>query len=155
LPPSRHTWSSTPVRTRSSKRRGDPRASHAPRVTWRRRCIHEEDDSRNNTSGRHDHGRLGRSGPRDACAFARRGASIGLLARGRAGLVGAARDVEDAGGRAVILPADVADADRVEAAAAILEETCGPIDIWINNAMASVFSPIRDMDASEFRRVTE
>ncbi|HYS27331.1 MAG TPA: SDR family oxidoreductase [Vicinamibacterales bacterium] len=90
-----------------------------------------------------------------ACAFARRGASIGLLARGRAGLVGAARDVEDAGGRAVILPADVADADRVEAAAAILEETCGPIDIWINNAMASVFSPIRDMDASEFRRVTE
>jgi short-subunit dehydrogenase len=90
-----------------------------------------------------------------ACAFARRGASIGLLARGRAGLVGAARDVEDAGGRAVILPADVADADRVEAAAAILEETCGPIDIWINNAMASVFSPIRDMEAGEFRRVTE
>src|SRR5258705_11743332 len=90
-----------------------------------------------------------------ACALARRGASIGLLARGRAGLVGAARDVEDAGGRAAILPADVADADRVEAAAAILEETGGPIDIWLNNAMASGFFPIRDMEAGEVRRVPE
>jgi NAD(P)-dependent dehydrogenase (short-subunit alcohol dehydrogenase family) len=90
-----------------------------------------------------------------AQAFARRGASIGLLARGRAGLEGAARDVEAAGGRALVLQADVADADRVEAAASMLEETYGPIDIWINNAMASVFSPIREMHAAEFKRVTD
>jgi len=90
-----------------------------------------------------------------AIAFARRGASIGLLARGRAGLDGAARDVEAAGGQAVVLQADVANADHVDAAATILEDAFGPIDIWINNAMASVFSPIREMQASEFKRVTE
>jgi NAD(P)-dependent dehydrogenase (short-subunit alcohol dehydrogenase family) len=90
-----------------------------------------------------------------AQAFARRGASIGLLARGRAGLDGAARDVEAAGGQSVILQADVANADHVDAAASILEDAFGPIDIWINNAMASVFSPIREMNAGEFKRVTE
>ena len=90
-----------------------------------------------------------------AQAFARRGTSIGLLARGRAGLDGAARDVEAAGGQSVILQADVANADHVDAAASILEDAFGPIDIWINNAMASVFSPIREMNAGEFKRVTE
>jgi NAD(P)-dependent dehydrogenase (short-subunit alcohol dehydrogenase family) len=59
------------------------------------------------------------------------------------------------GGKALGLPTDVADADQVEAAAAAVEEQLGPIDIWINNAMASVFSPIKEMTPEEFRRVTE
>ncbi|PYR80094.1 MAG: short-chain dehydrogenase [Acidobacteria bacterium] len=87
--------------------------------------------------------------------FASRGASIGLLARGRAGLEGAARDVAHAGGRALVLQADVADANAVEQAAAALEEKFGPIDVWVNNAMASVFSPVVEMQPDEYRRVTE
>ncbi len=90
-----------------------------------------------------------------AQAFARRGARIGLIARGRAGLEGARRDVEALGGRAVVLPADVADAEAVEAAAAAVEEAFGPIDVWVNNAMVSVFSPVKRMKAEEYRRVTE
>jgi len=90
-----------------------------------------------------------------AQAFAKRGGHIGLLARGRAGLEGAKRDVEKLGGRGLILMADVADAQAVEAAAARLENEFGPIDFWINNAMASVFSPIIETRPEEFRRVTE
>jgi NAD(P)-dependent dehydrogenase (short-subunit alcohol dehydrogenase family) len=88
-------------------------------------------------------------------AFARRGAHLGLIARGNDGLEGARREVEQAGGSALVLPTDVADPEQVEAAAAAVEGTFGPIDVWINNAMASVFSPIREMTAAEFRRVTE
>lgn len=90
-----------------------------------------------------------------AIAFAKRGARIGLFARGRAGLEGAKRDVEAAGGEAVILRGDVSDAERVEAAAQEMEERFGPIDVWVNNAMVSVFSPISEMRPEEFRRVTE
>jgi NAD(P)-dependent dehydrogenase (short-subunit alcohol dehydrogenase family) len=88
-------------------------------------------------------------------AFARRGAHIGLLARGRDGLEAARQDVAALGGKALVLPTDVADADQVEAAAAAVEAQLGPIDIWINNAMVSVFSPIKEMTPAEFRRVTE
>src|SRR5579872_323908 len=88
-------------------------------------------------------------------AFARRGAHIGLLARGRAGLEGARREVEALGGRALVLPIDVSDAEAVEAAAEAVESKFGPIDIWVNDAMCSVFSPVREMTAEEFRRVTE
>jgi NAD(P)-dependent dehydrogenase (short-subunit alcohol dehydrogenase family) len=87
--------------------------------------------------------------------FAKRRASIGLIARGTDGLEGARREVESAGGRALVLPVDVADAAQVEAAAERVESTFGPIDIWVNNAMASVFSPIKEMTAEEFKRVTE
>ncbi len=87
--------------------------------------------------------------------FAKRGAHIGLIARGRDGLEGARREVERAGGRALVLPLDVADAAAVEAAAERVERELGAIDIWINNAMVSVFSPIKEMTAEEFRRVTE
>lgn len=87
--------------------------------------------------------------------FAQRGAHIGLLARGEASLQGAAREIEAAGGKALILPTDVADPDQVEAAALAVEEQLGPIDIWINNAMTSVFSPFKEMTAQEFKRVTE
>jgi short-subunit dehydrogenase len=89
------------------------------------------------------------------CAFAREGARIGLIARGRDGLEGARRDVEKLGGEALILPLDVSDAEAVEEAASRIEEQLGPIDVWVNNAMTSVFSPIKKMMADEFKRVTE
>ncbi len=88
-------------------------------------------------------------------AFARRGAHIGLLARGHEALEGARRDVEALGGRALVLPVDVADADGIERAAEAVEREFGPVDIWINNAMVSVFSPVRKMQPDEYRRVTE
>ena len=88
--------------------------------------------------------------------FARiEGAHIGLIARGHEGLEGARRDVEALGGKALVLPCDVADADAVEAAAERVEQEFGPIDVWVNVAMASVFSPIKEMTAAEFKRVTE
>ncbi len=87
--------------------------------------------------------------------FARRQARIGLVARGVDGLEGARREVEAAGGEALVLPIDVADPDQVEAAAAAVEARFGPIDIWINDAMTSVFSPAKEMEPSEYRRVTE
>lgn len=87
--------------------------------------------------------------------FAKHGAAIGLIARGRDGLEGARREVEAEGGEALVLPLDVADAKAVEDAAAQVEEKFGPIDIWVNNAMTSVFSPIKEMTADEFKRVTE
>ena len=87
--------------------------------------------------------------------FAAAGASIGLIARGSDGLAGAQRDVEAAGGKALVCPADVADAEQVETAAAAVEEKFGPIDVWVNNAMTSVFSPVKEMTAAEFKRVTE
>lgn len=87
--------------------------------------------------------------------FAKRGASIGLIARGKDGLEGARREVEAAGGRAIVLPVDVANPEEVHAAAERVEKELGPIDIWVNNAMASVFSPIKEMTAAEFKRVTE
>lgn len=87
--------------------------------------------------------------------FARKGASIGLIARGRDALEAACRDVESLGGRAVTLPADVCSAAQVEEAAAAVEQRFGPIDVWINNAMVSVFSPVKEMTAAEFERVTD
>jgi NAD(P)-dependent dehydrogenase (short-subunit alcohol dehydrogenase family) len=87
--------------------------------------------------------------------FAREGAHIALLARGADGLEGARRDVEEAGGKALVLPTDVAQWEHVDRAAAQTEDAFGEIDIWINNAMASVFSPVRQMQADEYRRVTE
>lgn len=89
-----------------------------------------------------------------AVAFARRGARLCLLARGRAGLEGALREVEAAGGRGIIVTADVSDSQRVEEAARLTEETFGPIDVWVNNAMVSVFSPAIEMLPEEYQRVT-
>src|SRR5436190_11039666 len=87
--------------------------------------------------------------------FARHGARIALLARGTDGLEAAQREVQELGGTAIVIPVDVANAEQVEAAAARVEIDLGKIDIWINNAMASVFSPIKEMTPEEFRRVTE
>jgi len=88
-------------------------------------------------------------------SLAKRGARIGLIARGSDGLEGARRDVEALGGKALVLPLDVADADAVEAAASRVEEELGPIDVWVNDAMVSVFSPVKEMTAPEYRRVME
>jgi NAD(P)-dependent dehydrogenase (short-subunit alcohol dehydrogenase family) len=87
--------------------------------------------------------------------FARAGAHVALLARGRDGLEAARAEVEAAGGRALVLPTDVALWEDVDAAAARTEEVFGPIDVWINSAMVSVFSPVADMRPEEYRRVTE
>jgi short-subunit dehydrogenase len=90
-----------------------------------------------------------------AIAFARRGAHIGLIARGQDGLDAARHDVEAQGGKAIVLPTDVADAMQVERAADAVERAFGPVDIWINNAMTSVFSPVHELEFDEVRRVTE
>jgi short-subunit dehydrogenase len=90
-----------------------------------------------------------------ACAFAKRGARIGLVARDRDRLNTAADEVRDAGGEALPLSADVADADAVGSAADAVERQFGPIDIWVNNAMATIFAPVSDISPAEYRRATE
>lgn len=87
--------------------------------------------------------------------FARDGARLGLLARGEVGLEATRREVEELGGQALAIPTDVADYAQVKQAAEQIEERFGPIDVWINNAMVTVFSPVKKMQADEFRRVTE
>src|SRR6266403_1767394 len=88
-------------------------------------------------------------------AFAHEHAHIGLLARGRDALEGARHDVEELGGKALVIPVDVADAEGIEDAAEAVEREFGPIDVWINNAMVSVFSPVKQMTAEDYKRVTE
>ena len=95
------------------------------------------------------------AGRATAEAFARRGTSIALLARGKTRLDAAARSVDALGGRALPLCVDVADEDAVDEAAARVEEKLGPIDVWINNAMATVFSRFRDISPQEFRRASD
>ncbi len=95
---------------------------------------------------------LGRSMVRE---FAKHSARMGLLARGTDGLEAAKQEVEQLGGEAVAVQTDVADADQVEEAAEKVEDAFGSIDVWINNAMVSVFSPFKKMTADEFKRVTE
>jgi short-subunit dehydrogenase len=90
-----------------------------------------------------------------AHAFAKRGAYVGLLARGQAGLDGAAREVESLGGRALAIGTDVADHEQVEAAANTVEARFGEIDIWVNDAMSTVFARFVDTKPEEFRRATE
>ncbi|HTY30092.1 SDR family oxidoreductase, partial [Mycobacterium sp.] len=87
--------------------------------------------------------------------FGQRGANVTLLARGAAGLEGAARDVEAGGGKALAIPTDVADCSAVEAAADEAEFAFGPIDTWVNVAFTSVFAPFWEISAEEFKRVTE
>ena len=87
--------------------------------------------------------------------FAADRASIALLARGRDGLAATAREVEALGGVALAIPTDVADADQVFAAAERIERELGPIDVWINNAMTTVFAPVERVSPDEYRRVTD
>jgi len=87
--------------------------------------------------------------------FGKTGARVGLISRDLPALEATAAEVEQLGGAAATYAADVSDDQAVEAAAASFEERLGPIDVWVNNAMVSVFSPIKEMEAAEFRRVTE
>lgn len=90
-----------------------------------------------------------------AHGFAKRGARIGLIARNPEALNAAKEECEALGGQALILPVDVSDAAAVDAAASRVEEEFGPIDIWVNDAMVSVFSPVKEMEASDYKRVTD
>ena len=90
-----------------------------------------------------------------ARAFARRGARVGLIARDAQALQATCDDVEAHGGEAVMCVADVAHASEVESAAALIEERLGPIDVWVNNAMVTIVSPIAELEPDEVRRVTE
>ena len=87
--------------------------------------------------------------------FGSHGAAVGLISRNSERLETAKKEIEELGGRALVLPLDVADAGAIERAAEQVENELGPIDIWVNNAMASVFSPIEEMEPEEFKRVTE
>ena len=90
-----------------------------------------------------------------AHSFGKRGATVGLLARGRERLEDAKQEIEAAGGKGIVLEADVADAIAVDEAASALEAEAGPIDIWVNDAMTTVFSQVKDLTPDEVRRVTE
>ena len=94
-------------------------------------------------------------GRASAIAFARQGYRVGLIARGEDGLRATLADVERAGGEGLILQADVANAAEVEAAAAKAFAQWGAIDVWVNNAMVTVFSDVAQLQADELRRVTE
>jgi NAD(P)-dependent dehydrogenase (short-subunit alcohol dehydrogenase family) len=88
-------------------------------------------------------------------AFAAKGADVALIARGKDGLEAAREEVEALGRRALVLPLDVADAGALEHAADEIERTLGPIQVWVNDAMVSVFARFLDVTPEEFRRVTE
>jgi NAD(P)-dependent dehydrogenase (short-subunit alcohol dehydrogenase family) len=90
-----------------------------------------------------------------AHAFAERGAKVALLARNPEALEAAAEECRERGGEALVIPTDVSDAEAVERAASEVEEKLGPIDVWVNDAMVSVFSPVKEMEASDYKRVTE
>lgn len=100
-------------------------------------------------------GATGGVGRATAWEFARQGAKIALLARSTEQLEGTKTEVEGYGGTAITIPVDVADAQAVEAAAERTENELGPIDVWVNNAMNSVFAPIKEVHPDEFKRVTE
>jgi NAD(P)-dependent dehydrogenase (short-subunit alcohol dehydrogenase family) len=87
--------------------------------------------------------------------FGRRGDKVALLARNREALDAAAEEIRREGGTALGIPTDVADPEQVEAAAERVENELGPIDVWVNDAMASVFARVWDIEPDEFRRVTE
>src|SRR5262249_9506802 len=90
-----------------------------------------------------------------ARAFARNGASVGLIARDRDRLESAKAEGEGCGPRAAFVQADGAGAAPIDAAPGALERQLGPIDVWVNNAMATVFAPVSEITPDEFRRATE
>jgi NAD(P)-dependent dehydrogenase (short-subunit alcohol dehydrogenase family) len=90
-----------------------------------------------------------------AHAFARKGAKLGLLARNPEALEACKQECELLGGEALVVPTDVSVAAEVEAAASRVEEIFGPIDVWVNDAMVSVFSPVKEMEPEDYKRVTD
>jgi NAD(P)-dependent dehydrogenase (short-subunit alcohol dehydrogenase family) len=100
-------------------------------------------------------GASGGIGRATARAFARPGVRIALLARGERGLEAAKAEVEKAGGIALAIPTDIASEAQVEAAAARIEQEWGHIDVWVNNAMATIFGPISSLTGDQIKRATE
>src|SRR6478735_2503001 len=100
-------------------------------------------------------GASGGIGRATAIGFGQQGASIALLARGEAGLAGAAKEVEAAGGRALTITVDTSDHEALDAAATEIEQELGPIDIWVNVAFTSVFAPFAEIKPEEYKRVTD
>src|SRR5213596_502585 len=100
-------------------------------------------------------GASGGIGRATARRFAQDGAKIALLARGQAGLEGIATEVEELGAKALVLPTDVAEAEQVEAAAQAAESELGSIDIWVNDAMATIYAEFLDLEPDEYRRATD
>ena len=90
-----------------------------------------------------------------AHAYARTGARLGLIARNPEALEAAKQECESLGGQAICLPCDVSDAEAVYSAASKVEEVFGPIDVWVNDAMVSVFSPVKEMEPADYKRVTD
>ncbi|HEX5236774.1 MAG TPA: SDR family oxidoreductase [Silvibacterium sp.] len=90
-----------------------------------------------------------------AHAFAKKGAHVGLIARNPEALAAAQKECEQLGGRAIFIPTDVSDPEAVEHAATTIENQLGPIDVWVNDAMVSVFSPVKEMEAADYQRVTD
>jgi Short-chain dehydrogenases of various substrate specificities len=100
-------------------------------------------------------GASGGVGRATAIEFARRGCSVALIARGSAGLHGAADEVQAAGGRALVVSLDVTDAEGLEDAVNLIERTFGAIDVWVNAAFSAVFAPFHEVTPYEYRRATE
>ncbi len=90
-----------------------------------------------------------------ARAFADNGDDVAVVARGTEGLEAAAAEVREAGRRSVAIPLDVSDAEAVEDAAERIEQELGPIDVWVNNAMVTIFSPFHEITPEEYRRATD
>jgi short-subunit dehydrogenase len=90
-----------------------------------------------------------------AAEFARHGAHIGLIARGVERLAAAQAEVETLGGKALFVPTDVANSVQVERAADTIEQAFGPIDVWVNCAMTTIFAPFTEIQPAEFKRATE
>src|SRR4051794_19924180 len=90
-----------------------------------------------------------------ALAFAADGADVALISRNEGRLESLQKEIESLGRKALVLPLDVADAQALEASIDRIEGTLGEIDVWVSNAMVSVFSPVLEMEAAEFQRVTE
>ena len=88
-------------------------------------------------------------------AFAKRGCSVGLIARGSEGLDAAAAEVRGEGARAAAVSADVADAEALDRAADQIERELGPIDVWVNVAMTTVYAPFGEITPAEYKRATE
>lgn len=100
-------------------------------------------------------GASGGVGRATARAFAAAGYDVALIARGNAGLEAAAKDVESAGVRVLVICADVSEYKEVDAAATLVENELGPIDVWVNDAMTTVFAPSWDIAPDDFRRAVE
>jgi short-subunit dehydrogenase len=100
-------------------------------------------------------GASGGVGRASARRFAAQGAKLGLIARGRKGLEAAAQEAKQAGGEALVLPVDVANYDQLEAAASSVEDAFGPVDVWVNDAMVTIYGEFLDIEPTEFQRATE